>query len=1310
MLLGIRPKLKITVKYFYFIACLVLLTGFTGNQSGDATNVQFYSLNNKYGISIRETNEICSDHYGFIWVSSKTGVMRFTEDDYRIYSLPYESADVIRVNLTFSNNRLFTYTNNGQVFRYDELYDRFEPVLNLSRELVNKNLVLGKMLADKNGDLWMASTMGLHVFKNGKISSINEVRSSILYLDWYTDHQFFYTTISGIYLYDTDSGQTKTLHVYASPETVTASKLYYDNESNRLWVGTLSKGLFYLDLNTSTYRKVNINGIPNQPVLAIVNFTASTLLIGIDGQGVWEINKTANRIVNIYKENTDDPTSLKGNGVYDIYCDKNNRVWVCTYSGGVTFFEQKNPFVSQISHVINNPNSLVDNDVNSVIEDRYGKIWFATNNGISCWDVASGRWKTYYHNKKEQAQVFLSVMLDKKDRIWAGTYSSGVYVLDSKTGAELAHYSTAQKSEQYNCDFVFSFFEDSDGDIWIGGVQGDLHCYKTRENRFVSFDDLPAYVISEKEPGKILLGSTYGLIYMDKKTGRSQILVEGQVIRDLYIDQDLIWSCTSGDGLVSYNFKTKETQKYTIESGLTSNFVNSIEYADGFLWLGTENGLCRMNPADKSILAFRSILSYADVSFNHDSHFSLKNGKLIWGTNKGAILFNPSSVQWSNTQGQLYFQDLIISGRSIRDSGTHILESPLDSLKELRLNYNQNTFTLELLPIGVSAAGFKFSWKLEGLDREWSKPSDNRIVTYTNLPSGDFRLVVRMYDSSLSRIIEERELHLHMIPPFWEKWWFRALFIVFILSIASVLVAYYIDRLNKRHSEEKIRFFTNTAHDIRTSLTLINGPIEELHKEENLSDHALHCLDLATEQAQRLSAVVTQLMDFQKVDVGKEKINLRMVDVVRLIHNRVLMFESYAGSRDIQLQFNSNVPNYETAVDETMIERVVDNLISNAVKYSQPQSQVDIALRCISGKWVFEVKDYGIGISKKAQKQLFKEFYRGANAVNSKIVGSGIGLLLVKNYVSLHSGTVNCTSQKNSGSTFQVSIPFREITDQTVKAAKTVNSAPFFPKEIMPQQDNQEQLGSVPSIKVLIVEDHDELRNFLKSSLERYYKVLVASDGKIAWELILDQAPDLVVSDIMMPNMNGFDLCEKMKSTYETSHIPIILLTALAGKAQMLKGLGYGADDYLTKPFDVSLLRQRIKSIVQNREIVREKALKIIKMNDDEPILENELNDKFVKKMVKIVRENIANTQFNKDVFASEMNVSPSLLYKKLKALTDQSPTDFIKSIRLDHSLELLQSRQYTITEISEMCGFTSVGYFSTVFRKHFGKSPTQIT
>ncbi len=1298
--------MELSKKIRQLLVIVILLLPY--NELFSKSSVRFQNLNKKYGISIRDANEICRGDDGFIWASSRFGIMRFSMDDYRIYTLPYESSDVITVNLASKNSLLYAYTNNGQIFIYNQISDRFELLINLYEKLNDSKLTVSRIIIDQHNRLWISTSVGLYNFSNNKLKKAIG-GDNITYLCWYDENQCFYATDKGISVFNILTWNSQIIYDRPVCENYTVSKLFYDEQEDEIWVGTVSAGLFVLKVRGETLYKKVVEGIPKQPILAIETNTDSTILAGIDGQGIWEICKRDGKVLNTYKEDINDINSLKGNGIYDLYRDENNRIWVCSIGGGVSFFDQENDLIQNIKHVTNNPNSLIDNDVKYILVDRDDNIWFATNNGISFWNRTTNNWQSFYHNEKDHAQVFLSLCEDNEGNIWAGSYSSGIYILDRETGNELKHLSAWQPN--YECNFIFDLYKDSEGDIWIGDVKGNSGYFCSNTSDFVPLNDQSINALAEHKNGQMILGTSFGVSLYDKRTGTIQKLLNGYLVSDLCILNNTIWISTIGDGVIQYNIDTKNTRKYKVKDGLPSNFVNSIYYKDAFFWFGTENGLCRLNPLDNSILTIEHF-GESSVSFNYKSVDTLENGRMIWGTNDGAYIFNSDITENDRTGGQIFFQELAVSGRSIRDTSFFNLTSPLDSLSVLTLNYNQNTISLELLPIGVSLPFSKFSWKLEENDPKWSPVSANRIITYTNIPSGEYMLKIRMYDNSARRILDERSIVLNIIPPFWETWWFRTLMVVFVFSVVIFLISYYVDKLKKQHSEEKIRFFTNTAHDIRTSLTLINAPIEELNKENNLSEFGIQCLNTATEQVQKLSSVVNQLMDFQKADIGKERMKLSMSDVVEVVRGRVLMFESYAKKQGIKLIFNTNQSGYMTAIDENIIEKVIDNLISNAIKYSQAPGEVEISLECSPKKWILDVRDYGLGISKKAQKQLFKEFYRANNVINSRIVGSGIGLLLVKIYVNMHSGTVSCISKKKVGSTFRVEIPYKSSTKNPVKK---VNHNFTLTADInttnKPVEREAIPLDAGVRMKVLIVEDHEELSNFLRSALQHDFEITLTENGVEAWKFIKKAIPDLVVSDIMMPKMDGFELCQKIKSTYETSHIPVILLTALTGKAEKLRGMGLGADDYLTKPFDVTLLNQRIKTIVQNRKLVKDKALKMIKLDlqDTKPILENELNDQFVRKMTAVVRSNISNPEFNKNTFAAAMNVSASLLYKKVKALTGQSPTDFIKSIRMDYAVELLQTQHYTITEVSEMSGFSSVGYFSTVFKKYYKKLPTEV-
>jgi len=1286
------------MKFKLFIICAILPL-----MAAFASNTKFYSINIRYGISIRETYSICEDNNGFIWTASKTGILRLTENDYKLYSLPFKAAGFINVRLLYNNTHLYVYTFNGQVYYYNPIKDKFVFLLNMQELMHNNFAYLHDMKEDKRGGLWLATSVGLYHYANGIAKKVGNSKE-VIRIVWYDNDHLIVSNAKSVSLVDINTHVFHYLVNDVAEKRFRVSKLYYDKLQQKLWIGTDANGLYQYVFKTGVFSKAPIASLPNKPILAITPSSDSTLLIGIDGQGLWKVERKApNKVISIYKNDVDDPFSLPGNGIYDIICDKNNRVWVATFSSGVSFYEQTPPHIQQIFHTINKPNSLCDNYINKIIEDSQGNIWFATNNGISQWNVKTDQWRSYYHNKDGQAVVFLSLCEDNLGRIWAGTYASGVYLLDERSGKEIAHYMEGN-NPSINSNFITSIKKDAQGDIWIGGTHSQITYFNVKTKEAHTYSEKSLNPLMELSPGKMFFDCPDGLLLLDKQTGKEKLLLSHCLVNDIAVYDGKVWAGTKGDGLVSYDLKNGHTRYFTMKSGLPSNYINGIMAVDGYLWLGTEAGLCKFNLKTEKVFTYESILPFSNISFNVNAHCRLKNGDLLWGTVNGAILFNSRIIRDIKTKGVIYFEDLSVSGRSIKDNPNFHLTTPLNHLQKLALNYNQNTIALEMLSLGVNASDSKFSWLLEGFDSEWHTPVRQRIITYTHLPSGKYNLKIRMYDSSASHIIAERTLSISITPPLWQKWWFVSLMGGIIISILYLLFRYYINYLNQQHAEEKIKFFANTAHEIRTSLTLITAPIEELNKGTANAPTRKYYLHLALEQARRLSNVVTRLMDFQKLDVGKEQLSLQRVDIVKMVNLQKMMYESLAANKNVKIVLQANQASCYCSIDEMMIEKVISNLISNAIKYAYPDTQIELQINCLPNKWVFTIKDQGIGISKEGQQRLFNEFYRDTNAINSKAIGSGIGLLMAKQYVLLHGGDITCQSEENVGSTFQVTIPYGEV-NHAQPFSKILNQ---FEKED-PEKEEEGDNSKSKKMRILVVDDNYDLRNFIKLALGKTFEVDLAEDGRQAWQMIQKTMPDLVVSDVMMPNMDGWELCRLLKSSYQTSHIPIILLTALSEQAEELHGIGLGADDYLKKPFDVSLLLQRIKTIIRNREIIKEKALKLMAGHNEDPIVENENNDKFIKKALSIVHENMTESEFGKDEFASAMNVSASVLYRKLKSLTNLSPVDFIKTIKMNHAVELLQSGKYSITEVSELCGFTSLAYFSKVFRKHFGKSPTDI-
>ncbi|MFT4168899.1 MAG: response regulator [Dysgonomonas sp.] len=1290
-------KLYYVIFFIHFFSFVNLL----------ASDTRFYNIGDKFGVSLREVFSICKDKNDFIWGSSKTGVIRISGNDFRKYHLPFLSSNNYYTRLAYHNSLLIAYTDNGEFFVYDNVYDNFKPLFDLRSIKKKQYIDINKVIVNQDNTLWVSATDGLSLFREGELEPAIP-NKKMQCVERYDENHLLVASTESISIWNKNTRKPDCTYQYKINNEYEVSSFMYDSSTNLIWVGTISNGLLCLKKENNTLIQVPIINLPQQPILVIQkNHVSGNLFVGIDGKGMYEISKDGDRILNTYTEDVDNPYSLIGNGVYDILIDNPERIWVATYTGGLSYMELNQSSVTQLTHQVNKSNSLVSNYVNKVIEDENGNVWFATNTGISRWNRHENRWDTYLSDKNNQANVFLALCEDDEGYIWAGTYSSGVYKLDSKSGKIIDHYFHTDKKNGISGRFISDIFKDSAGNMWMGGTRNVI-CFLKEKKQFRIYNQQPVYVFDEISSTKLLLGCTYGLLSLDKSTGKSEILVNNVLVQDLVVIENDVWIATSGSGLIRYNILNRTIEKYTTESGLLSNYINSIIREEDNFWLGTENGLCCLNIKNKKVYTHSDLQHLSTVSFNANSGWKLNDGTFIWGTDKGAIMFDPNLLGQKESKTKIFYQDIIVSGSSIKRNDNFLNGIPVNKLEKLVLDYKQNNFIVELLSTGITNTDIRFSWKLEGVDLAWAQSVDNKFITYTNLPSGTYDLKIRMYDSTFSRIIDERTITIQLTPPFWETWWFRIITAIVVISLLSYAFRSYLNNLKQKHAKDKIHFFTNIAHDIRTSLTLICAPIDRLKNAGELTDKSRFYVNLAANQSDRLSSIATQLLDFEKTDIGKGQLFKAAINIVQLISNRSEIFSTAAEKRRIRLEFHSNLEVYITAIDELKIEKVVDNLISNAIKYSHEEGFVQINLNCEKKQWSLEIKDNGLGISKNAQQKLFKEFYREDNSANSRIVGSGIGLLLVKNYVTMHGGQITFSSIENVGSTFKIVIPYLET-----KAVSTI--LPTTLQESTEVSVNTNVYLTKESSKdkfthILIAEDNKDLLEFLSLSLGEHYKITKAKDGEEAWKLIQKEPLDLIVSDLLMPNMDGLELCRKLKSTFETSHIPIILLTSLSQKTKQLEGLALGADDYITKPFDISLLLQRIKSIIKNREIIREKAFKLMNQTQqDEPVYANELNDQFVKKALELVQQNITNSEFGKNEFASNMHVSPSLLYQKLKLLTGQSPIDFIRTIRFNQAMELLQTHKYSIAEVSEMCGFSSASYFSKAFKKYFGKLPVEV-
>lgn len=1280
-----------------------------------AGNTYFYHVNSKLGFSMRQIASLCKDKYGFVWASSKSGVLRLSESQYNSYPLPYINTNFITSRLLMQADTLWCYTTNGQLFRYNELYDRFELEADICSMMGQKDIYMSEFIATSQGSIWIPTKIGIYRYLNHELLKVDadSLKTQALYEK--ADGNILVVHSEGISEIDTRKLTISNLYQKNNSILETASALYYDDKLQKLWIGTLSEGLYTFDLRSKKIVQSPLGDI-RKPILTIKRIDKNNLLLGIDGAGVIRIDLNLNKVVERMSEDVNNPTSLRGNGVYDILYDpQTERVWVSTYGGGISYYYLKSRGVNYLTHQVNNANSLINNNVNKILEDSKGDLWFATDNGLSRLRKETHQWDTYYNNYKSNALNFLSLAEDKEGHIWAGTYSEGFFVLDRATGRELEHHKLDRDNRKMG-KYIYEIIRDTEGDMWVGGLADLVRC-QTNHHTAQRYNNQPVRALCQLGEDTMVVACTYCTFLIDKNTGKRRYICDTYT-QDVEVVGKNIWMATNGRGLLRFNTETRRIDTLDIRHGLLSNFVNSILYADSSLWLGTENGLCRykIEQGKEKIYSYQFTPELAGVSFNTSASLQLRDGTLLFGTSNGAIKINVDKMIQRQNKGKIYVSDIIVSGTSIRQNDDLLRHTNLNDLTELSLSYNQNVLSFDLIPLHVEDSEVHFRWKLEGVDKSWTQPTNHPQIQYSNLPVGKFILHIFMIDSTLEKVIDERSIVLNVHPALWNTWWFRiGITILFLAGIAFVVHFYY-GKLKQKHTEEKISFFTRMAHEMRTSLTLITAPLEELGRRQEFSGKGGYFYDLASQQVQKLNKVVTHLLDFEKLDVGHGQLLLGdEVDMVSLINQRKIMFLPVAQKKGIDINFTSQVAQLPMLVDEIKIEKVIDNLLSNAVKYSTEGSKIEVSLSCTTDqKCLITVRDYGIGISKADLCKLFHEYYRGDNATNSKVIGSGIGLIIVKKYVEMHQGSIGVESTEGQGTTFSITLPVLspdiqpQHTEVSPTTATIITEQPAETAFDISLNENTVQKDNAPTNQgcILIVEDNEEMRAFLEKVFEDNYQILLAADGVEGCELLSQNEPDLIISDVMMPRMNGLEFCRKVKSDFATSHIPLILLSAFCEREQQLQGMGCGADEYMAKPFDTTMLMMHVEAILKNRQAV---MAKLIHQKHNRPIVENTINNEFVQKAKEVIVRHMSDIDFNKDKFSAELNISGSLLYKKLKSITGISPTDFIRDIRMEEAYKLLQKHRYTVSEVSNHCGYATTNYFSSVFKKKFGISPSEV-
>jgi signal transduction histidine kinase/ligand-binding sensor domain-containing protein/DNA-binding response OmpR family regulator len=1290
--------------------------------------IRYYNVAD--GLSSRHTYGVEQDHKGFLWFATNEGIDRYDGSEFKNYKL--NETSILPSNLgyrfnivTDTSQVIWAYTTSGKIFKYNDFTDAFELryEIQTNPEQFRTRPYTNKIFIDKTNRIWIGTTIGIFTIIPGKSEQpifLTNFPKAFAFEESETG-QIWAGTNNGVVTIDVDkSGQPVLINspITLSTKGVKVRSLFHNKTLNQLWIGSDDNGPSVYNFSSNSY--INLENLtPKIPIRSFQMDKSNNLLIGLDGAGLIDIDPKTFKVTGRWNMQDKDHNELSDNSVLDIFCDNGGRIWVSTWAEGITMIDLQKPSIEILRDHNENSKSLKNNLVNSIFEDSDGDIWFGTNEGVTVFNQKNKKWNhlpEVQNSSEISGYKILSICEDNQKRIWIGGYANGVHCYDKKT-RQFSNY-----SNQIGSKFIYSIFYDSYNHLWFGGMDGNLTRLDLNTGVFTQLPLSNISSIIKKSSYELWIGCTTGLNIVNIKNDNitpSNATVKNKLANSyinclLYNSTNKIWIGTNGGGLNLFHTDNDSIEVYSVENGLPSNFIYGITSdSRGRIWLSTDKGIVCFDPDKKIIINTGTIKGLTHGAFNRCAYCRLKNGALVFGGSMGIISFIPEKIESFSGSSKLVLNEFKISYRRVKPSDNDSpLKLPIDDTKSINLRYNQNSFSFNFSTINYENADqIAFQWHLEGFDTDWTPLTTSKNAGYTNIPPGDYNFKLRCINRNNLELIDQRSLHISVAPPFWKSKLAIAIYILFIGTLIYLFYKVQQDRLQKKHSDDKIRFFINTAHDIKTPLSLIQAPLNDLEHDKGITDQGLYYLKLAKSNAERLSAIVNQVLDFDKYDSRKFQLVLTNNNLNTYLIEKINSFKNLADKKEIRL--NLQVPEYEinAVFDIDKMDKIIDNLVSNAIKYTPANGTVTLTAGSTEKEWTIEVADNGIGIPKKAQKELFKLYYRADNAINTRIPGSGIGLMLTQHLVNMHGGKISFTSFENEGSAFRLKFP---VLEKNVESA--VDSGLFSPSTENENVDhlisdeifsNKKSVLPKTQLRILIAEDDYELRKYLAKSLSSIYITSEAEDGLQALEMVQSHKFDLVLSDVMMPKLRGDDLCRKIKQNFDTSHIPVILLTALSDKVNTISGLEAGADNYVSKPFDIDVILARINNVFRNRELLRENLLKGISPKSEKVFINN-LDQAFVQNLMAIVNKELSNPDFSINDLCREVGMSRTLLYEKIKALTNLAPNEFIRINRMNQAIELLKSGRYSINEVGFMVGFQDSKYFSTAFKKFFGKSPKQ--
>ena len=1337
----------------------VLLSFFSFQLSfaADSEQITFVHIGLNDGLSQSTVFSIDQDKKGNMWFATYDGVNKY--DGYAFTVYQHDTADshsiandIARIVQVDSEGRVWIGTRDGLSY-YDEEKDRFR---NYYYEKNGKRLQVSGIAELSATQLLISTSEGLLVFDINESSFFDDYLSAALHklvasTITRQGDDIYIGTANGLYVY---SVATKRFNVLTQALDNKSIHTVLRQSSNRLWVATEGAGLYLVNPNTKEVQ--NYRHISGDPKSISSNYIRS---LALDSQNRLWIG-TFNDL-NIYHEGTNsfvsytsNPVqsgSLSQNSVRSIFMDSQGGMWLGTYFGSLNYYH---PLKNRFRHIKRVPyqNSLNDNVASCIVEDGDHNLWIGTNDGgLNFYDTEKKKYTHYVardgnHGSIASNNVKVVYLDEAQSKVYIGTHAGGLSILNKKTGHIESFHS---HNSPLNEDNVYAIVPKGNDELWLATLSA-LYKFNTRTKTFRLVDKeengtpLKAKRITlmhTDSKNRLWVGGEEGLFIYHQSEGRlqdAQVIPDSLPVRHAFIN--CIYEARSGvfwigtrEGVYGYDERKGVMKHYTTANLLLNNVVYGIlEDSFGRLWMSTNKGLACFDPETEKIRNFTKSDGIQSNQFNSYSYCRTSSGQMYFGGVNGITTFIPELLMDNPYTPPVVITNLKLFNKTVRpDDDTGILNQNICDTRSITFNASQTSFSLDFVTSNyISGRHNTFAYKLDGYDKEWYYLTDRRTVSYSNLPHGTYIFLVKAANSDGKWNDTPTELEIIILPIWYKTWW---AILLFVLAIAALLVFVFrytwmrksmkaelkMERMDKERREEvnqmKMRFFIDISHELRTPLTLILAPLQEVMNRVN-DRWIRNQLEYIQRNTNRILHLVNQLMDYRRAELGVLKLRARKGDIQKLIQENFLFYDKLARNKNIEYALHSEISDREMLYDANYMELILNNLLSNAFKYTDEGQSITVTFREENEYMILQVSDTGIGIPTDKQKKIFDRFYQ----VKNEQMGSGIGLSLVQRLVELHHGRIELDSEMGRGSTFSVFIPQNESLYKK-EELEDINGDPeelpfhsvnvrdlyFIESEMNDSSKQEDEATEKKRGTILIVEDNIEIQRYLSDGLSELFNTACVSNGEEALAYMKDREIDLVITDVMMPVMDGIKLTKQIKQSIRTCHIPVFILSAKTDIRDQLSGLQVGADDYIPKPFTLSVLTAKIQNMLRTRRRTYEHYSKSLEV-EPEKITFNAMDEELLKKAMVVVEKNMDNIEFSADEFARDMNMSRSNLHIKLKAITGESTIDFIRKIRFNEACRLLEDGRYTIAEVSTKVGFNTPSYFATSFKKYFGYLPTE--